>query len=104
MKNSEEKKIIRITIDNKLDFKSHVKNSRKKSSEKIWALARISSYQNDAQKSFSYCRMFTSKQTNNINCVLNDETSNFETLLAERSHICNHDRNIQILMTEACGM
>ena len=44
MKNSEEKKIIRITIYNKLDFKSHVKNSRKKSSEKIWALARPSSY------------------------------------------------------------
>ena len=36
-----------------------------------------------------------------VRIVLNDRTSNFETLLAESSDICNHHRNIQTLMTEA---
>ena len=35
MKNSSEEKILGITIDNKLKFKSHVKNLCKKSSQKI---------------------------------------------------------------------
>ena len=33
--------------------------------------------------------------------MFNDQTSDFETLLAESSKICNHHRNIQTLMTEA---
>ena len=32
---------------------------------------------------------------------LNNQTSNFETLLAESSDICSHHKNIQTLMTEA---
>ena len=44
MKNRDEEKILGITIDNKLKFKSHVKNLRKKASQKIWALSRLANY------------------------------------------------------------
>ena len=50
MKNSSEKKIA-ITIDNKLKFKSHVKNLCKKVSQKIWALSTLTNYSNDSEKS-----------------------------------------------------
>ena len=40
MKNISEEKILGIAIDNKLKFKSHVKNLCKKASQKIWALSR----------------------------------------------------------------
>ena len=51
MKNSSEKKILAITIDNKLKFKSHVKNLCKKASQKIWALSTLTNYSNDSEKS-----------------------------------------------------
>ena len=50
MKNSSEEKILGITIDNKLKFKSHVKKLCKKASQKIWALSRITNYLNDSDK------------------------------------------------------
>ena len=62
---------------------------------------------------FMYCPivwMFHSMQSNSminklherfLGLLLNDQTSNFKTLLAESSNICNHHRNIQKLMTEA---
>lgn len=56
--------------------------------------------------------MFCSRQINNINnlneralrILLNDQTSNLETLLLESSDICNNHRNIQTLMTETYKM
>ena len=33
--------------------------------------------------------------------VLNDKTSNFETLFAESRDICNHHKNIQTIKIEA---
>ena len=39
-----------------------------------------------------------------LRIVLNDETSNFETLLAGSSDIYNHHRDIQILMTDCDGV
>ena len=50
MKNSNEEKILGTTIGNKLKFKSHVKNLRKKASQKIWALSRLTNYLNDSEK------------------------------------------------------
>ena len=50
MKNSSENKILEITIDNELKFKSHVKNLCKKASQKIWALSRLTNYLNDSEK------------------------------------------------------
>ena len=45
-----EQKILRIIIDNKLTFGNHVKKLCKKTLRKIWALAKLSSYLNDAGK------------------------------------------------------
>ena len=50
MKNSKEQKILGVTIDNKLTFKSHIKNLCKKASQKIGALSRLSNHLNDSQK------------------------------------------------------
>ena len=50
MKNSKEQKILRATIDNRLTFKSHMKNLCKAASQKISALSRFSSHLNDSQK------------------------------------------------------
>ena len=50
MKSSEEQKIIGVIIDNKLNFKSHVKNLCKKVSQKVWALEIISRNLNKTQK------------------------------------------------------
>ena len=65
MKNSKEQKILGVTIDNKLTFKSHIKNLYKKASQKIGALSRLSNHLHDSQKrlilnsivksQFSYC-------------------------------------------------
>ena len=50
MKKSKEQKILEVTIDNKLTFKSHIKNLCKKASQKICALSRPSSHINGSQK------------------------------------------------------
>ena len=79
MKNSKEQKILGVTIDNKLTFKSHIKNLCKKASQKIGALSRLSNHLNDSQKrlilnsivksQFSYFPlvwMFCSRTSNNM--------------------------------------
>ena len=102
LKNSKEQKVLRVTIDNKLIFKSHMKNLCKKVSQKIGALSRLSSHLNYSQKrlvlhsivksQFSYCPlvwMFCSRTSNNmikkvheraLRVILNDHESDFETL------------------------
>ena len=126
MKNSNEEKILGIIIDNKLKFKSHVKNLCKKASQKIWALSRLTNYLNDSEKKlifdailksqFSYCPlvwMFCSRQTNNminklheraLRLVLNDHISDFETLLHKSNDISIHHGNIQMLLIELYKM
>ena len=42
--NSNERRILGITTDNKLTFKSHIKMLRKKSAQKIGALSRVLSH------------------------------------------------------------
>ena len=65
MENSKEQKILGVTIDNKLNSKSHISELCKKTSQKIAALSRLSSYLNNSEKKlifnsiiksqFSYC-------------------------------------------------
>ena len=50
MKNSNEEKILGVIIDNKLRFKSQVKNLCKRASQKIWALSCLINYLNDSKK------------------------------------------------------
>ena len=49
-RNSKEQKILGVTIDNKLTFKSHIKNSCKKASQKIGAFSRLSNHLSDSKK------------------------------------------------------
>ena len=78
-KNSKERKILGVTIDNKLTFKSDIKNLGEKTSQKIGALSRFSNHLNDYQKrldlnyivksKFSYCPlvwMICSRTSNNM--------------------------------------
>ena len=111
-----EQKILGVTIDNKLTFKSHIKNLYKKASQKIGVLSRLSNHLNDSQKrlilnsivksQFSYCPlvwMFCSRTSNNminkvyeraLRVLLNDHESDSETLLQNNNDACNHHRNI----------
>ena len=122
MKNSKEQKILGVTIDNKLTFKSHIKNLCKKASQKIGALSRLSNHLNDSQKrlilnsivksQFSYCPlvwMFCSRTSNDminkvhertLRVLLNDHGSDFETILQINNDVCNHHRTIQTLLIE----
>ena len=50
IKSSTEHKILGLTIDNKLNCKSHIKKLCKKASQKIGALLRLSNYLNDSEK------------------------------------------------------
>ena len=78
IKNVSEEKILDITIDNKLTFKSHLKNSCKKANQKLNALARITKFTSPFQKKTlpqsSYCPliwMFTSKGLNKTEFMKN---------------------------------
>ena len=122
MTNSKEQKILGITIDYKLTFKSHIKNLCKKASQKIGALSRLLNHLSDSQKrlllnsivksQFSYCPlvwMFCSRSSNNkinkvheraLTVILNYHESDFETLLQNNDYVCNHHRSIQTLLIE----
>ena len=62
---SDEEKLLGVTLDNKLNFKTHVKNLCKTASQKLHALARVSRYMETPQleltmtsfkmSHFSYC-------------------------------------------------
>ena len=49
MKESDEEKLLGVTIVKKLNFKSHVNSLCKKASQKLHALARISTYMEKTQ-------------------------------------------------------
>ena len=120
MKNSNEQKILELIVDNKWNFKSHTNKLCKKDTQKIRALCRLSSYLNNSEKKiifnlimksqFNYWRLvwiFCSKKLNSIisklhersiRIVLNDYLSDFNELLENNHEICNHHRNIRILL------
>ena len=86
------------------------------------ALSRLLNHLSDSQKilifntliksQFNYwplIRMICSRTSNNminkiheraLRLILNDHTSDFDTLLQNNNNTCNHHRNIQTLMTE----
>ena len=115
MKNSKEEKILGVIINNRLRFKSHVKNLCRKASQKIRASSRLINYLNDSEKKmifnaliksqftyFPLVWMFCSRQTNLVinkiheralGIVLNDHISDFETMFCNINDIIHH-RNI----------
>ena len=103
IKNISEEKILGITTDDKLTLKNHLKNIRKKGSQELNALARITKFTSPFQSKtllnsfiksqFSYCPliwMFTSKGLNkkinrihekSLRLVLNDHQSTLDEML-----------------------
>ena len=119
------KKILGVIID-KLNFKSHISELRKKPFQKIAALSRLSSNLHNSEKKlifnsiiklqFSYCPLvwiFCSRTSNNminklhersLRIILNDNSCDFNILLEKINEICNHHGNIQALLTEVFKM
>ena len=50
MENSKEQKILGVIIDNKLNFKSHISELCRQTSQKVAALSRLSSYLHNSEK------------------------------------------------------
>ena len=119
---SNSKKLLGITIDSKLKFDEHLTNLCNKASQKLSALARVSSYMTLPQKrrimkafitsQFGYCPlvwMFCSRNMNNrinrihersLRIVYNDFISTFSDLLQKDNSVSIHYRNIQLLCIE----
>ena len=122
IKNVSEEKILGITIDNKVTFKSHLKNICKKANQKLNALARITKFTSPFQRKtllnsfiksqFSYCPliwMFTSKGLNkkinriyekSLRLVLNDHQSTLDEMLDTLNEKTIHQQCIDRLLTE----
>ena len=101
--NSDEEKILGITIDDKLTFKRNIKILCRKAAQKMGALSRLLNQLSDSQKrlifnsliksQFNYCPliwMFCPRTSNNminktheraLQLILNDHASDFDTLL-----------------------
>ena len=122
IKNSKSEKLLGINIDNLLTFNEHVFKLCKKASQKLHAIARISSCLNKNKlrlimnaffsPQFGYCLlvwMFHSIRDNNkINClrermlriVYKDYKSSYAELLSEDRSLTVHHRNVQKLAIE----
>ena len=116
------KKILSITIDNNINFKSDISELCKKASQKISALSTLPSYLHDSEKKiifnsiikwqFSYCPlvwMLCSRASNNminklhersLRITLNYYSNGFNIVLENNNDIFNSHRNIQALLTE----
>ena len=126
MENSKEQKILSVIIDNKLNFKSHMSELFQKSSQKIAAFSRLSSYLHNSEKilisksiiksQFSYCPlvwMFRSRTSKNMinklhershKIILNGYSCNLNMLLENNKDLSNHHRNIQVWLIEVFKM
>ena len=122
IKNSESEKLLGVTIDYKLNFEEHLTKVCDKASQKLNALARISSYMNINQRKrimrafissqFGYCPLvwfFCSRKINNrinriqeraLRIVYKDYVSTFAQLLEKDSSVSIHIRHLQVLETE----
>ena len=122
IKCSNDEKLLGVTIDNKLSFVKHINNMCDKASQKLNALARISSYMNLNKRKlimkafinsqFGYCPLVWMNHSRNLNnrinriqeramrIVYNDRKSTSEELLQKAKSVTVHSRNLQILATE----
>ena len=120
--NTQCQKLLGITLDNKLNFNSHVKILCAKSSQKLHALSRVSQYMTLKQRKvimqsfissqFGYCPlvwMLHSRKLNNrinrlheraLRLVYQDKNYTFEELLEKDESFTVHERNIQTLGIE----
>ena len=119
IENTQNEKLLRITIDYKLSFDKHIQQICSRVSAKLKALARIAPFMNITKRKilmntffnaqFSYCPltwMFHSRKLSNkinklhercLRIVYNNNTSTFEELLEGDNSISVHFRNMQAL-------
>ena len=120
--NSTNEKILGVYFDNNLSFNTHLNKLCKKASQKLHALARVSTFMSFNQRKiimnafiqsqFSYCPLLwmchsriIHTQINKIHeralkIVYNDHISSFETLLDKSGTVSIHHRNLQLLAVE----
>ena len=119
---SQEKKLLGITIDKSLKFNHHISDICVKAGRKLTALGRISKlipfekrkclFKAFIQSQFSYCTlawMFHDRTLNNkinnlheraLRIVYNDDILSFDELLRKDNSVTIHHRNIQYLAVE----
>ena len=117
-----QQELLGIVIDSNLTFEDHVSKICKKASQKLNALARVSSYMDIHKKKllmksfitsqFGYCPliwMFHSRTLNkrinsiherSLRITYSDKVSTFQELLEKDNSVSIHQRNLQILATE----
>ena len=122
IKNSNNKKLLRINLNNRIGFVTHVANIYNRLSKKLHALVRISQFMNIHKRrmtmkaflasEFGYCLlvwMFHSRKLNSrinklheraLRMVYQDYVSSFTKLLEKDKSTTIHNRNIQLLATE----
>ena len=120
----EEVSLVGVTLDNNLNFNSHMSKICEEASKGINALLRIAKYFKDSQKNmilnsffyshFNYCPLiwiFSSKEANSkieklhkkaLQIIHNDydSTLDYHDLLLKAKSVTIHKRNLQFLMTE----
>ena len=122
IKNSNNKKLLGIALNNRLSFVTHVVNICNRMSKKLHALARISPYMNIHKRrmtikafiasEFGYgplVQMLHGRKLNSqanklhkrvLRIVYQDYASSFTELLEKDNSTTMHNRNIQLLATE----
>ena len=122
IENSKSEKLLGITLDHKLTFNEHISNICNKATQKLHALARVSSYMNTEKlrsimkaficSQFGYCPLTWMSHSRTLNkrinkiqeralrLVYNDKVSTFKQLLEKDKSVTVHDRNLQSLAIE----
>ena len=122
IQNSKSEKLFGVTIDNKLSFTEHVHKIFDKVSQKLNALAGLSSFMSlekrrinmkaFAHSQFGYCPLIWILHNRTLNNEINriheralrivyrDKTSNFTELLQKDNAVTVHKRNLQVLANE----
>ena len=122
IKNSNNKKLLGINLNNRISFDTHVANICNRVSKKLHALARVSQFMNIYKRritmkaflasEFGYCPliwMFHSRKLNSrihklheraLRMVHQDYVSSFTEFLEKDKTATIHNRNIQLLATE----
>ena len=122
IKNSDNEKVLRVTVAANLNFNCYLENILKKAVKKVHVLARITPYMSIPKRKllmnsfftsqFNYCPltwMCHSRTMNNkinrlhercLRIVHSDKTTSFEKLLEKDGSVTIHTRNLQTLATE----
>ena len=120
--NSKKEKVLGVYFDSKLNFEYHLEKLCKKASQKLHALARVSSFMSCRQKKiimnafitsqFGYCPLIWMCHSRKIHRPINkiheralrivymDYTSSFDELIERSGSVSLHHRNLQQLAIE----